>query len=377
MLNRRTLRIKVMQSLFAYEQCKEADYLLACDCVESYFEPDLNSMKVQDRTLLKEQKQVAMRIFERRFKGEEMEPSADSRITEAVEAALDLYKKQTRKDFDFLKKQTVIEVEKITTYYFSVLSLLEALADVAAADKKVNHKAFANNYFVAALRANGEYKSMVLKLGAGWDTRMDKVRGWFRDIVRQDEEYQQFLDHKAPDEEMQKSIIKHLLRKLILGKSTINDYFEEEDIRWAEDHEIIRSMVEKTLKSSHIGSPLVEIQKLSLEWEDDRHFMDELFAHAARLEPQYLDLIARNTRNWEMERLPLTDRVVLAMAISELLRFQNIPVKVTINEYIELTKRYSTPNSRQFINGILDVIAKELQQTGAIRKSGRGLIDNK
>jgi N utilization substance protein B len=75
--------------------------------------------------------------------------------------------------------------------------------------------------------------------------------------------------------------------------------------------------------------------------------------------------------------LPLTDRVILEMAISELINFPNIPVKVTINEYIELAKQYSTPKSRQFINGILDVIAKELKDSGKIKKSGRGLMDNK
>ena len=75
--------------------------------------------------------------------------------------------------------------------------------------------------------------------------------------------------------------------------------------------------------------------------------------------------------------LPLTDRIILEMAIAELTSFPNIPVKVSINEYIELAKTYSTPKSRQFINGILDVIAKELQNSGEIRKSGRGLIDNK
>ncbi len=88
-------------------------------------------------------------------------------------------------------------------------------------------------------------------------------------------------------------------------------------------------------------------------------------------------MIANNTKNWEVDRLPLTDRVILEMAIAELTDFPNIPVKVTINEYIELAKQYSTPKSRQFINGILDVISKDLKDSGKIKKSGRGLMDNK
>src|SRR6185295_4038688 len=116
---------------------------------------------------------------------------------------------------------------------------------------------------------------------------------------------------------------------------------------------------------------------LSINWDDDKAFIENLFDTTASLDVNYKELIANNTRNWEVDRLPLTDRVILEMAIAELLIFPNIPVKVSMNEYIELAKNYSTPNSRQFINGILDVIAKELKDAGTLKKSGRGLIDNK
>jgi N utilization substance protein B len=102
-----------------------------------------------------------------------------------------------------------------------------------------------------------------------------------------------------------------------------------------------------------------------------------LYHGSANLPEEYHQLIAENTRNWEVERLPLTDRAILEMAITEMISFPGIPVKVTINEYIELAKAYSTPKSRQFINGILDVISKELKSRGVLKKSGRGLMDNK
>ncbi|MEJ0055456.1 MAG: transcription antitermination factor NusB [Bacteroidota bacterium] len=105
--------------------------------------------------------------------------------------------------------------------------------------------------------------------------------------------------------------------------------------------------------------------------------MEKLFVATTKLDKSYHELIANNTKNWEVDRLPLTDRVILEMAIAELTDFPNIPVKVTINEYIELAKQYSTPKSRQFINGILDVISKDLKDSGKIKKSGRGLMDNK
>jgi transcription antitermination protein NusB len=196
--------------------------------------------------------------------------------------------------------------------------------------------------------------------------------------VRQDNEYLAYLDKKSPTLEDQKKFANHLFKRVILGKTVINEFFEEEVLRWAEDKEIVKGLVEKTVKSFDPETKgALTLHTLSVNWEEDKDFIEKLYENSAHLDPQYKDLIARNTRNWEVDRLPLTDRMIIEMAISELLQFPNIPVKVTINEYIELAKNYSTPKSRQFINGILDVISKELKESGSFKKSGRGLMDNK
>jgi len=210
---------------------------------------------------------------------------------------------------------------------------------------------------------------------AGWSNKITLVRDWFREILKEDKEYQKFIESKSQELDSQKVFLKYFLRKVILGSNTINDYFEEQDIRWAEDKDIIKSLAEKTIKS--FDGQKVELQKVSLDWEDDKLFIDRLFKNTIELDESYKELIAQNTKNWEVDRLPLTDRVILEMALAEMVNFPNIPVKVTINEYIELAKEYSTPKSRQFINGILDVISKKMKESGAMKKSGRGLIDNK
>jgi N utilization substance protein B len=377
MLNRRTLRIKIMQSLFAYEQCKEADYLIAQDHITTSFQPDLNSMKVQDKALLKGQLTTAVKLFEKKFKNQGVKEVADPVVGKVVDEALVLHKKITKKDFDFFRKNIVIEVEKITVYYHSVLNLITAFADAALQDKKISSRNFSANPFVTALRKNTELKKETLRMGGSWDQKMDLVKGWFRDCIKPDKEFQRFLALESAGKEEHKAFIKHIIRKLILGPTIINSYFEEEDLRWAEDHEIVKSMADKTMKSLNDDTGDLEIQKLSLDWEEDKVFIERLFVATTKLEPAYYELIANNTKNWEVDRLPLTDRVILEMAIAELTEFPNIPVKVTINEYIELAKQYSTPKSRQFINGILDVIARELKDSGKIKKSGRGLMDNK
>jgi N utilization substance protein B len=270
----------------------------------------------------------------------------------------------------------VLEVEGLNNLYHSVLGLLISFGEVAESDKKTNHKNFISNAWIKALAQNQELKKELLKMGNA-NASPEKIRGWFKDVIKVDNTFQKFNEEKNPDLEAQKAIIKHIVRKLILGKSPIHDQYEEDVMRWAEDKDILKSLVDKTIKSFDETTGKIELQKLTLDWEDDKDFMHRLFEAAVNLDPEHKLLIAKNTRNWEVDRLPLTDLIIIEMAMAELITFPGIPVKVSINEYIELAKEYSTPKSRQFINGILDVISKELKTSGALKKSGRGLIDNK
>lgn len=379
MLNRRSLRIKVMQNLFALQQCKEANYELCLENINEAFAPDLNSMEVQDKTALNAQKKNAVKLFEKAFaKGETSVETDDQKIKKTTDAAFHFYATQSKKDTDFFRTSLISEIEKIYDHYIGVLSLAGAFSELAEADKKVSHKNFVQNTWIQAIRKNEELRKRALKIGRHWQDKMDRVKTWFRDVVRQDNEYLTYLDRKNPSADDQKKFANHLFKKIILGKTVINEYFEEEVLRWAEDKEIVRGLIEKTIKSFDPSvSQELALHTLSVNWDEDKEFIEILYKAAANLDEQYKKLIAANTRNWEVDRLPLTDRTILEMSIAEFLNFPNIPVKVTINEYIELAKNYSTPKSRQFINGILDVIAKELQDKGLIKKSGRGLMDNK
>lgn len=368
-----------MQNLFALEQCKEADYQLSLDHINERFEPDLTSMEVQDKAGLKKQKQLAIKLFEESFSNNIFSVTdEDASIEKAVNDSFILYNNLISKDTDFFFKNLIVEIEKIYERYIEVLALVASFAEVAASDKKVNHENFVSNAWIKAFHSSEQLKKESLKLNRHWNTRMDKVKTWFRDVIRQDGEYQIYLDKAKPSLEVQKKYTNHLFKKVILGNTVIKDYFEEEVLRWAEDQEIIKGLIEKTLKAFNPENQTpILLHALSLNWEEDREFIEKLYKNTVGLEPKYRELIAQNTRNWEVDRLPLTDRIILSMAIAELLNFPSIPIKVTINEYIELAKNYSTPKSRQFINGILDVIAKELREEGEIKKSGRGLIDNK
>lgn len=368
-----------MQSLFALHQCKEASYELCLENIADSFAPDLNSMEVQDKTLLTTQKKVSVKSFQNAFSnGEVSVDHEDPKVKKAVDSAFRFYNTQVKKDTDFFKKNLIADVEQIYNQFISALRLLVAFAELAETDKKVSHKNFVANQWIKALRDSEPLRKEALRLGRNWQDDTEKVRLWFRDIVRQDNEYLNYLDRKNPSAEDQRKFVSHLFKKVIFGKTIINDFYEENVLRWTEDKDIVKALVEKAIKSyDPETSPQITLPTLSMNWDEDKDFIERLFKTAISLTDKHKELIARNTRNWEVDRLPLTDRIILEMAIAELITFPNIPVKVTINEYIELAKNYSTPKSRQFINGILDVIANELKESGDIKKSGRGLIDNK
>jgi N utilization substance protein B len=121
----------------------------------------------------------------------------------------------------------------------------------------------------------------------------------------------------------------------------------------------------------------VRLFSISRNWDDDRDFFIRLFDAALENEKEFDDIITIKSKKWAYERIADLDKIMLHLAIAEMIVFSSIPIKVTINEFVDISKEYSTPKSGQFINGMLDVIATDLEAQGRIRKSGRGLIDNK
>ena len=109
--------------------------------------------------------------------------------------------------------------------------------------------------------------------------------------------------------------------------------------------------------------------------EDDKEFIQKLFTETVKNDDAYEKLISEKTKNWEVDRIALMDVILLKMALCEILNFQGIPVKVSINEYIDISKDYSTPKSKIFINGVIDKLVADLKENGAVNKTGRGLLE--
>lgn len=369
-----------MQTIFAFQQCKEANYGLGLEYIRDSFAPDLNSMEVQDRDLLAEQRDNALDIYRNNYKAEDFRSSKGSsdKINNVVNKAILDYYQRLDKDFRFLKKQMVLEAEKVYERYLSILNLVLEFADLAESDNKLDHGNFVNNAVVTALRSNKSLEEATLRKNISWEKNRSDVRQWFKEQLKADATYINYLKVSAPTFDEDKDMVNRIVKDIIFKSEVVDKFMEETNLNWEEDRPIIKSLATKTIKSINADAgEEFELQELSYNWEDDKAFFIRIFEETINLGSTYEDLISKKTRNWEIERIALTDKIILEMAICEMTNFPSIPVKVTINEYIEVAKRYSTPKSKTFINGVLDVIATELADSGAVRKSGRGLIDNK
>ncbi|NEM96276.1 transcription antitermination factor NusB [Pontibacter burrus] len=393
MLNRRTLRIKAMQAIYAYMQAEGSDYLLALDQIGEDFAPDLNTMEVQDKKLLEGQKQIATLLFKEWYEKRQFDPEdAEKVIIDAVNRAIVSYQNQVRKDFRFYQNQMLTAVERIYDHYLANLQLLQVLNNLVEEEeakrsrrfteaKGPDVKQFLRNQLVQRILNNKSYQQHIIRRNISWGSDVSEIAQVYKNVLKQDEVFLSYLQNPSPTLTDDFELVKHIYKNIIFKEKTLQSLFEEQDLNWAENRSIVKSLVNKTLKmfGEEADGDTTEIALLDLSpnWEDDKAFFEELYEQTLQESEKYEAMIAASVQNWDVERVALLDKIILKMALSEMYIFRSIPVKVTINEYIEISKLYSTPKSKQFVNGVLDKMAQELINKGEIRKSGRGLIDNK
>ena len=204
---------------------------------------------------------------------------------------------------------------------------------------------------------------------------MQEIKAWYREQIRTSEALAPFFDPSKKNE-TKNGVVLELFKRVIFKNDTIVSYLENNQLHWSENQPILKSMVVKTIKAMQDGEEL-ELAELTKNGEEDFKFLERLFLDVIEQNDFLEQAIQSKTMNWDVDRIALTDRVILKLALVEMMNSPSIPVKVTINEAIEISKMYSTPKSKQFVNGVLDVLSNELTSSGKIRKSGRGLIDNK
>jgi len=232
---------------------------------------------------------------------------------------------------------------------------------------------FINNQLIYQLRTNTALNKYLEQVKMGWQDEPEIVKRLFTVLIDTDffREYMSASQHNYQDD---KKMMELLFAEVILQSENLAHLLEEQSIYWNDDVDFVISMIIKTIRKFKEYSREDQVLLPFFKDEEDRQFARDLYRKTVLNHDELRKVVEQHTENWDVERIAFIDNLILELAIAEFIYFPSIPTKVTLNEYIELSKYYSTQKSRNFINGILDKSLKALQKENKVVKAGRGLI---
>ena len=240
-------------------------------------------------------------------------------------------------------------------------------------ERKPNQKFIKNAIFQLLAENNSLSIALENRKINNWTLNDDYIILLLNDI-KQSKLYAKYMSNAVNNFEEDKEFIANLFQDVIVPNEKLYDYLEDHKLTWIDDIPVVNTEIIKQLRAiKPLEGGNLKVPKIFKDAED-RDFVRDLFRKTVLNESELAKEYVDKTPNWDTERIAEIDTIILKMAICELLKFPSIPVKVTLNEYLELAKEYSTPKSSIFINGILDNLVKELQTSNRIQKVGRGLM---
>lgn len=239
-------------------------------------------------------------------------------------------------------------------------------------ERSPNRKFLDNKVLVLLAESSALSQALEVRHINNWRLNDDYILLLLK-AVKESELYQRYMEDDKISFEQDLRFIADLYETVIAPNDKLYDYLEDHKLTWSDDIPLVNTIILKQLKALQ-QDKVFKVEKLYKD-EEDREFVTHLFRRTVLNEMEFAKEYNDKTPNWDTERIAEIDTIILKMGICEFLKFPSIPVKVTINEYLEIAKEYSTPKSSIFINGILDNLVKEFTQNGRLNKSGRGLMN--
>ncbi len=290
-----------------------------------------------------------------------------------------------RKSFEKVLLDSVISVHHAYIQSLALLVELSEFEEMDVADRSSKHLptdddlnakvVLSENLFIQTLKKDQSYLNLVKKYKVSWSDESVLLREIYNKI-KSDDAYRSYAALTEKSIAQERECITNLFKTILFVDPLLEQYYEEKYINWPVDKQSVDGMVLKTLRAfKEDAADKVDILPITANWDDDEEFVTDLFNKTILYADDYGQMIADKTQNWEVDRIALVDVILMKMAIAELIHFKSIPTKVSMNEYIDISKEFSTPKSKGFINGILDKILIELKEKGEISKIGRGLME--
>lgn len=279
-----------------------------------------------------------------------------------------------------VEKELFHSIKRTYDLYYHLLNLAIVITDYA--DKKIDAKRnklrpteedlnpnlrFVENSFIAQLRSNNQLIAYLKAEKLSWGQDSVIVRTLYEEIS-QSEFYHTYMEAATVDYVADKDIWRKIFKKIILTSEEFDNSIEEQSIFWTDDVELVVSFIIKTIKKFQPDSGNNQTLLPMFKDDEDEEFARKLIQGVLKNGHKYREIIDKNTRNWELDRIAFMDTLIMEVAMSELMDFPTIPVNVTLNEYIEIAKSYSTEKSGIFVNGVLDNIVGQLKQENKLIK---------
>ena len=291
------------------------------------------------------------------------------------------YYQNGSKNVDSAEKELMFSLSKAYDLYNYLLILMVALTNYAqkrieagkaklapTAEELYPNMKFVENKFIAQLSTNKQLLDYIESQKRSWGNEEEFVKRLFEKIVNSDI-YKEYMASKETSYEEDRELWRKLYKTFIYNNEALDSLLEDQSLYWNDDKEVIDTFVLKTIKRFDETNGADQELLPEFKDDDDQEFARRLFRRTILNCDYYRHLISENTKNWELDRVAFMDVIIMQCALAEILSFPNIPISVSLNEYVEIAKAYSTIKSGSFVNGTLDGIVKELKKEGKLAKA--------
>ncbi len=290
------------------------------------------------------------------------------------------YYQNGSKNLDSAEKELFFSLSKAYDLYNYLLMLMVALTNYAqkrvdagkaklaptSEDLSPNMK-FIENKFVAQLEVNKQLLEFISNQKKTWDNDQEFVKELYDKITASDL-YKEYMASSDSSYEADRELWRKLYKSFVFNNDSLDQVLEDQSLYWNDDKEIVDTFVLKTIKRFEESKGASQSLLPEFKDDEDQEFARRLFRRTILNGDYYRHLISDNTRNWDLDRVAFMDVVIMQCALAEILSFPNIPISVSLNEYVEIAKLYSTAKSGSFINGTLDGIVNQLKKEGKLTK---------
>ena len=284
------------------------------------------------------------------------------------------------KNLDTAEKELFFSLSKAYDLYNYLLLLMVEITKQAerkqnaakakllpTAEELYPNTKFVDNRFVAQLEVNEQLRQFSESQKKTWENESEFVKSLCEKIMATDV-YKEYMEAETSSYEEDRELWRKIYKTVIFNNDDLDQVLEDQSLYWNDDKEIVDTFVLKTIKRFEEKNGAKQPLLPEFKDDEDQDFARRLFRRAILNADYYRHLISENTKNWDLDRVAFMDVVIMQIALAEILSFPNIPVSVSLNEYVEIAKLYSTPKSGSFINGTLDGIVNALKKDNKLMK---------